>query len=61
MTVMQAPTYRRAEYHGFDAGGSEFVYLVSAGASSKSTPMSVWFWTVLMDRNLPTQRSCANW
>ena len=32
MTVMQAPTYRRAEYHGFDAGGSEFVYLVSAGA-----------------------------
>ena len=32
MTVMQAPTYRRAEYHGFDAGGSDFVYLVSAGA-----------------------------
>ena len=32
MTVMQAPTYRRAEYHGFAAGGSEFVYLVSAGA-----------------------------
>lgn len=32
MTVMQAPAYRRAEYHGFAAGGSDFVYLVSAGA-----------------------------
>ncbi|MEK7342605.1 MAG: quinohemoprotein amine dehydrogenase maturation protein [Pseudomonadota bacterium] len=32
MTVMQAPAYRRAEYHGFAAGGSAFVYLVSAGA-----------------------------
>ena len=32
MTVMQAPAYARAEYHGFEAGGSTFVYLVSAGA-----------------------------
>jgi uncharacterized protein len=32
MTVMQAPAYRRAEYHGFEAGGGHFVYLVSAGA-----------------------------
>ena len=32
MTVMQAPAYRRAEYHGFAAAGSDFVYLVSAGA-----------------------------
>lgn len=32
MTVMQAPAYRRAEYHGFAAGGNDFVYLVSAGA-----------------------------
>lgn len=38
MTVMQAPTYRRAEYHGFDAGGSDFVYLVSAGAIFEIDP-----------------------
>ena len=32
MNAVHTPTYRRAEYHGFSAGGSAFVYLVSAGA-----------------------------
>nr|MBA4771042.1 quinohemoprotein amine dehydrogenase maturation protein [Sphingobium sp.] len=32
MNAVHTPTYHRAEYHGFHAGGSAFVYLVNAGA-----------------------------
>lgn len=32
MTVMHAPGYRRGEFHAFEGGGSDFVYLPAAGA-----------------------------